>query len=247
MNKTAEPANEQAEASQPERLNIFQRAAGVFASPQQTFADIARRPDWITPLIFVVLATVILTQLSVPAILSDYATSDQLEKMIQRRNLTEEQTDRAMEMARTQMKNFSAVSAGVGVILISLVTAAVLLFMGNIVLGGAAGFKQVFAVYCWGGLVAILGYLLRIPLVLQQVTTKVYFGPAVLFPADAENTPLFKVAIALDVFILWRMALVAVGFAAIYRFSLGKSFATVGGLYVLLIAISVIFSGIFGG
>lgn len=241
MNETIEPANEQGDTRQSEGMNIFQRAAGVFASPQRTFSDIAWRPDWITPLIFVVLATIILTQLSVPAILSDYATSDQLEKMIQRRNMTEEQANRAMEMAKTQMRNFSAVSAGVGVILISLLTAAVLLFMGNIVLGGSANFKQVFAVYCWGGLVAILGYLLRIPIVLEKMTTKVYLGPAILLPADAEKTALFKVAAALDVFVLWRVALVAVGFAAIYRFSLGKSFATVGGLYVLLVAVSAIF------
>jgi hypothetical protein len=75
---------------------------------------------------------------------------------------------------------------------------------------------------------------------------KTYFGPAILFPTEAEESTLFRIAAALDVFSLWRIALLTIGFAAVYKISMGKSATVVGALYVLLVAISVVFAGVFG-
>jgi len=46
-------------APAPETTNPFGRLAGVLFSPDETFASIARRPDWLVPLLlFLVLSAV---------------------------------------------------------------------------------------------------------------------------------------------------------------------------------------------
>lgn len=239
--------NDQPEASASAetcRPNLLQRIFGIFASPKKILEDVACRPDWAAPFIIILLATLILTQLCLPAILADAEKA--IEQAIEKQQLPAEQTERAREIGMAYTKNFSAITAGAYTIVASVIAAAILLFVGNIVLGGKANFRQVFSIYLWTGLVGILAYLIRVPVALQQGTMKVYLGPAVLFPPEAEQSALFRIAAALDVFTIWRVILLAIGFAAIYRLSLSKSITAVGTLYVLLIASSVIFAGAFG-
>jgi len=41
--------------------NPWQRITGVFFSPGETFASIARRPDMTVPLLMIILATILIT------------------------------------------------------------------------------------------------------------------------------------------------------------------------------------------
>jgi hypothetical protein len=102
-----------------------------------------------------------------------------------------------------------------------------------------------FSVFLWTGMVNLIGGIIHIPLVLKQNTMKVPFGPAAFMDPEASETALFRAASFLDVFVLWRVILIAIGFSAIYRFSIGKSMGVILGLYALLIAVSVTFMGLF--
>ena len=229
----------------PAQLNILQRIIGVFGSPQKTFEDIAARPNWVFPLILLVLVALLTTQIMAPAMIADFKSGEQYEKLMQNEQLTPEQIERAAEMQISAMKNFAGIGAAVSTLIICLLAGAVLLFIGNIILGGEAKYVQIFSMYCWGGLIGVLGSILRLPLAVQKMSTKIYFGPAVLFPAGAEESAGFKIAAALDIFLIWRVVLLAVGFAAIYKFTFGKSITALCVLYALLVAISIVFSGVF--
>jgi len=236
------PVAEAASVQKP--MNFMGRITGMFSSPMKTLADIAARPNYIAPLIIILLGVLILTQISLPALLSD--SVEAIEKSLERRNLPPDQMERAREIGLAYARNFSAISAALYTLIASILASAVLLFTGNIVLGGKANFKQLFSIYVWTGLIGVLGYILRTPLALSQGTMKVFFGPAVLLPAGAEQTTLFRLLAALDVFSLWRLALLALGFAAVYKFSKGKGFVALGSLYALLVVLSVALGGIFG-
>src|SRR2546421_10922934 len=45
--------------TQPEKVNSFQRIAGVLFSPSETFASIARRPDFAIPLIIMAIVSAV--------------------------------------------------------------------------------------------------------------------------------------------------------------------------------------------
>lgn len=226
-------------------LTILQRTIGVFTSPRETFADIARRPTWIFPLIFTIIAAMLITQLLVPAILADTKANPKFQELMQREDMTPEQRENLQNIQIKSIQNFSAVGAGVTLAIASAVAAAILLFVGNILFGGTATYRQLFSAYCWSGLIGTLGYLIRLPLSLSKMTMKIYFSPAVFFPENAEHTALFKAAASLDAFMIWRIVLLAIAFAVIYKFSFGKSLTIIGGMFVLQIAATIVFSGMF--
>jgi hypothetical protein len=236
-----QPAETQIETPAP--LNPFQRFIGIFTSPMNTLKDVAARPDWIVPMAILVLTSIILVYLLLPAILAD--ASRGIEKMVDAGKIPMDQAEKMQEASETFTGKIAPLLGGLKVIVFSLVTTALLLFVGNIILSGKATFQQMFSVYLWTGMVDLLGSILRLPLALKQNTMMVFFSPAAFFPEEAQESVLFKVSSFLDVFALWRIALIGLGFAVLYRFSVGKSLGTVFGMYALLIAVSVAFMGLF--
>lgn len=232
-------------AQEPRRSGIFQRFIGIFAAPQATLRDITRHPNWLVPLVFIALAFSLMTQWIVPAIVQD--ARPEIEKRLAQRDIPAEQVEQITEVSLRNIHNYSAVSAGIGTVIVSLIAAAAILFIGNIILGGKSNFLQVFSVYMWTGLVSILGFLLKIPLILNQMTTKIYFSPAAFFPAEAETGTLFRIALIFDLFTIWRIVLIAIGFSLIYQFPLGKSIAVLGGFYLAFAFIRILMAGLFGG
>ncbi len=245
MSESNETSPGMTEEVNQRQMNIIERTIGVFAAPTKTFEDIAAKPNWIFPLLLIIILTMLITQMLVPAILADQQSSPEWAKMMQNPDLTAEQLEAMQEMSTKGVQNFAAIGAGVVSLIAIAIASVVLLFVGNIILGGNAKYLQIFSMFTWGGLVGLSGYILRLPLSLSRETMQVYLGPAVLFGDGSHESVLFKIAAALDIFVLWRVALVAIGFGAIYRLTAGKSFAVIGGLYALMVAASIIFSSVF--
>jgi hypothetical protein len=218
-------------------LNPLQRFIGIFAAPMDTLKNIAARPEWIVPIIILILVSVVGTRVMLPAILAD--SSGQIDKMIESGKLPPEQAEQAIKTSQGFTRNFAPFMAGLSVPIVALLASAVLLFVGNIIMAGKANFQQMFSLYLWTGMVDLVGLILRIPLALQQNTTKIYFSPAAFLGPDTSETVLFKVFAFLDVFVLWRVVLVTLAFTALYRFALSKSLTVILALYVLLIVVSV--------
>ena len=103
------------------------------------------------------------------------------------------------------------------------------------------------AVYAWGFMVSIPEAVIKIPLMLAKNSIHVYTSLAIFFDPSESETVLFKIANAVDVFALWRVALWAIGFGVIYKFSAGKSYGVVGAWYVIWIVVSIALSSIFKG
>jgi hypothetical protein len=230
-------------ASTPKPLSPFQRFMGVFTSPLATLQEIAARPDWMVPLIILAVSALIFTYLMLPAIQSDAAKN--IEKMVDAGKLTAEQGERAQAASQGFTKMFAPLMGALGEAAVGLIAAAILLFVGNIVMSGRAVYQQMFSVFLWTGMVNLIGGVLRIPLALKQNTMMVFFSPAAFMNPEAQETALFRAASFLDIFVVWRMILVAIGFSAIYKFSIGKSLGVILGLFVLLIVVSVTFMGLF--
>ncbi len=245
MDEQLEVSTQNTDATTEQPMGILERTIGVFTAPQKTFEDIAKFPSWVFPFILMVIATMLITQLLVPVILADQQSNERYLEMMQDPNMSPEQLERMQDISEKSVKNFAAIGGGVTVIITSILSSAIILFIGNIILGGEAKFLQIFSMFCWGGLIGTLGYLIRLPLSLSKMTMDIAMGPAIIFPAGSEEQILYKLASAMDIFILWRMAMIAIGFAAIYRISQAKSYATIGGMYALMVLAGIVLSTVF--
>jgi hypothetical protein len=131
----------------------------------------------------------------------------------------------------------------IGVFVIFALVALAYWFIGNVILGGKAKFKQVFSAFAYSYLIlAIVGTIVKVPLMLSNQTIKIHTSLATFMSSDASNTALYRFFDAFDVFTIWMLIVFAIGYAVIYRFSQVKAFMGVFVswlLYVLVFSVAL--------
>ncbi|MFZ5518522.1 MAG: Yip1 family protein [Candidatus Zhuqueibacterota bacterium] len=229
--------NEVSTSTPTRELNFFQRFMGIFFSPRETYESINRKPDWVMPLLVMVLITVAFTMITLPI-----SMPEQMQK--QREKLEEqgqsaEQIDAALAMGEKFGKIIGPIGAAVGTGLILALMSAIFLFIGNFILGGQTTFLKMFSVYLYTSLIGILGMLVKLPLILSKNTTDISFSLAMLMPADASKSFLYYLLKSIEIFSIWHFALLAIAFSVLYKFSMKKSawvMVVLFGIYVLISA-----------
>jgi hypothetical protein len=239
-----EPLSLQAEEESKERkLGFWGRLGNIFASPARTFEAIDQKPTWILPLGLLIVVSVILTQLAFPIIMNA-----QLENLRNNPNLTQEQIElyetQFTENVNTQ-RIFTVAAQVIGTPIVFLIVVGIFYLIGNVLLGGDASYKKLLAAYCWSACILILSSIVMTPLIIAKQSMSVSLSPAMLLSGDALGTRLYTLLSKFDFFTIWFLAVFAVGYGIIYRFSKAKALATVGVTWGIWIAISVVFSGIF--
>ena len=205
-------------------MNFFQRLGSMFFEPGRAFEDLNRRPTWIG--VFVIV--------SILAVASSYLLTSRIgpEAMMRKamamnpmtRSLSEEQIQQAI--ARQQTSSFSKYSsyvfAPIGVLVGTMVIAAAYLLV-FLMMGASPGFKKSLAVTFWGYLPAgLLSSLLGILMIFVKDPDTLELSPPDnltsnlgFLVAKQEHPALHSLLASVDLFSIWTIVLLAIGFAAV--------------------------------
>lgn len=208
--------------------NFFSRLAGIYLSPRETLQEIGRSPGVIVPIIAMIvigfLASFYLSKtLDLPSIVTT-----QLEKSVQQGNMTQEQLDRALPIA-VKVAGIELIVAGS---LASLVVALIIagyakLF--SLFVGAINQFKPLFvaALYVIIAVSVVSSILLIVILQLKGPgsitdTSSVLasnLGAVLESILGVDVLPKFVVSLAkaIDIFNIWMIALLAIGFSAVSK------------------------------
>ena len=229
------PAPTPAPAAEP-KPNSAARIFGVLFSPDETFASIARRPTWAAPLILLVLLSLGFGLIAANRI--DWGAPAR-EAMEQRKDVSPEAADRAAKMAGAIGKIISY-AGPVFLVIIMLIVSGVLLLAFRL-FGGEGNFLQAWSATLYAYVPSCIKSIIIIAVMLIKgataisplaLVTIVRSNPAFLF--DQKTNPMaFALASNLDLFSIWVMILLVIGFAHLARVSKGKSAAIVVSLYVV--------------
>lgn len=199
-------------------LSFWSRWVGVYFSPRAAFADIARKPDFILPLVISVISALALTE----TLLAKVGMARLIRMSIEQsgRNMTAEQIDQAVRSGETIGTVMAHVGAVLGGPIFLLIIAALALAIVNAIFGGQINFKTAFAVACYVNLIGVLGVLMGLPLILFGGLE--HFNPQNPIPSNIgfflnpleTSKPLMAVAGSLDIFSFWMIALLGVGYSA---------------------------------
>ncbi len=197
----------------------FRRVVGAIFSPRATFESIARKPTWLVPVLLL-----IALQLCLVASFTYRVGWRQTEEKAQAstssfRQLTPQQQEQRLEIAIRWAPVAGALGAIIGVPLILVIVAAVSLGVFNVIFGTSIKFSQSFAINAYGGMPGGLRFLLALLIVWVRppqgvdIQHLVMSNVAAFMPAGA---PLWQTTLGsfLDVFALWGIVLMAVGYAA---------------------------------
>lgn len=226
-------------APAPKR-NSFQRIIGVLFTPNDTFASIAREPDWVVPLVLILLVS--LAAGIVFAQRVDFGAPVR-EAMEQNKNISPEQAERTVRIASAAAKVFAYCSPLISLIFL-LIIAGVLLLAFR-VMGGEGDFRQAFSVTSYSWMPGLVKSIILTAIIAARgasamdIPTLLRSNLAFLVPMK-ENPLLFALLSKLDVFTIWLLALLVIGFAFVSRFSKAKSAAVVIGLWIVATLLSLI-------
>jgi hypothetical protein len=242
---------------QQARIGFLGRVTGVFFSPGATFKDIVQKPSWIAPMLLMMVIWMGLCAVLVQrADWLDY-TKQQIEKnkfaAQQIDRLSDDQKDAAYEAGVTRSKISQYVRGVIGWPLLILIAAGINFGTFKLIGGIRTNFKTAFAITTFAHLPVSLRELLAIPVTFlkdpQSIDPQNFLAsnPAAFLPDSAPAWQLLALG-SLDIFAIWAVILMAIGFSAAdpKKVPLGKalgiSFGTTYSLILLFTMIAWIFS-----
>jgi hypothetical protein len=227
------PAPVPGAAPQPQAsISPIGRIFGVLFSPKATFEDIARKPSWVLPVVLSTLLAIIATvALNQRVDWRDFI-SQQIEKSPRASSLPAEQKQQQIEVGAKISANLVYAVGVVSSILFALIVGLVMMVAYNLLAGAGASFSQSFAIAAhvlMTGLVSTPVFLLVMflkPKGTVDPENPLATNLAVLLPEDSAKW-LMALCKSIDIFTLWTLILIAIGFAAVNPKKLrgGKAYA----------------------
>jgi hypothetical protein len=222
--------------------NPFQRIIGVIFSPDATFASIARRPDWVVPLVLLLLVSLAAGFIMAPHI--DFGAAAR-ESMEQNKNATPEQIEKAVRISGSIGKVLTYISPVLSLIGLLVISGVVLLAFR--IFGGEGDFKGAFSVTCYASIPTIIKSVVTLIIVMakggmipaQALATLVRSNLG--FLVDYKTNPMaFALLSSFDIFSVWFLALMIIGFSYVARVSKVKAAVTIISLWILVLLLKLI-------
>jgi hypothetical protein len=222
------------------------RLIGAVVSPQATFESIARRPGWLLP---VLLLVVVNAAVAFSSIRRGYVSA-YLEKQAESSPLTAGLTPQQRQLILATQLRVAPVStyafAIVGTPVGLLIVAAVFLGVFRIGFGAEIKFAQSFSITAYAAVPSILRGLVALAFLWARPPTGANPGTASMSSLAAylpAGAPLWLVSLGvkLDIFALWTLVLLAVGYAAASakKAPFGSALGVVLGIWVLYLLVTV--------
>jgi hypothetical protein len=220
-------------------LTFFQRMAGVFFSPSKTFEQLDRKPDWLAPMILTVSATFVFVYLTLPITLPEQMAKQ--EQKLEAQGMNSDQIEKAMAFGEKIGWVSGLVGGVLGPVIHLLVITLFYWFVGNVMLHGQTTYLKMFSVCAYTGLINLLAMAIKLPLILVKQTADVELALGNFLPEDMAESLWANILQVLDLFVIWRFAVLAIGFSVLYKFTLEKAAWTMLVVFTLYAALALAF------
>jgi hypothetical protein len=226
--------------------SAISRMVGVIVSPKKTFADIARRPTWLAP--FLILCVLSVAAGALVGQKTDWRSffEHQNSKNANFDRMPQDQKDRIQE---GQMKYAPKLAFAIGLLgTIFIIFLLTLLYWGafNLFTGAGLGFKTAFSIVTHACVVLIISSVLAIVILLIKAQgdvdpEHVLASSVSAFLPDTAPRWLEQLGQSLELFWIWMLALIAIGFSAANpkKVKPAGAFLTVFGIWAVWVVAKV--------
>lgn len=205
--------------AEPPPRSFLERLTGIFVSPGEVLADVARKPDFLTPLIICVLAAIAVSETIMAKIGMERIVRLSLEQSGRASRMSPEQLEQTVRQGAAVGGVLGHIAGVVGVPIFLLIIAGLGLLILNLVFSEPVKFKTAFSLVSYSYLVSLLGSLMAMVLILfgdpdrfnaeNPIPATVGFF---LIPGKVSR-PLYTLASSFSLFTIWFLILVAMGLA----------------------------------
>ena len=231
---------------------FFQNLIDVYFAPREAFARIVRKPSFVLPLAAYIVLVLGFTGIWMSKMDPAEFMKVQIEESGQADRIPAEQREAIIEQSAGRMRTFGWIGPVVFTPLMVLVIAAVLMFIFRFFYSSEATFKQAMAIVSW---VFFAVGLVTTPLLLLVLQLKgdwnvnpqdvVQANLGLLLDKSEAAKPLWALFTSIDVFNLWLVFLLAVGFGVASRKTTGSALWGVAIPWILIVLVKVGWAAIF--
>ena len=240
--------------------NFFSRLIGVWFSPGETFQNIGRAPGVIAPIIASIVLGLLIGVVMNQRLDIQSMMSKRFEQLVADGKMTQEQADQQLKVAGPIAKGQMMVFAAIGNLLAALIVAGIFKLV-SLMMGADNQFKPLFAVTLYTFLaVGIVSSILFTVLLYLKDPGELSFenlgnvissnlGSLLAMILGEKALPKFVMSLAqrVDIFSIWIITLLSIGYAAVSRKMKTATAATwLIALYVVYALIVATSSAIFG-
>jgi hypothetical protein len=233
-------------------LSAMGRIFGVFFSPKSTFEDIARKPSWLLPIILLTILSIGVSVAINQRVDWREFMAQQIEKSPAAGSLSAEQKEARIEGGAKITPIFTYCIGAFGPIVFTLLVGLVMWGAYSLVAGISTNFTTAMGITAHAFLTGLISSPLFILILYLKAPGTVDMENPVatnlgaILPEDAAKW-LLALCKSLDVFTIWTLILLAIGFAAVSPKKLkgGKSYTIAFGVWAVMVLCRVGFAFIF--
>jgi hypothetical protein len=204
-------------------MSPINRLVGVFMSPGETFADIARKPDILFPLIVAMVGSAAVVETLLWKIGAAQLVRNSLVTSGRAASMSADQLEQVVHNAAPFTAIVMHASAVLGAPIFLLIMAGIGLLFLNPILGAQAGFKGVFSATCYASLVRLVGVVMAIPLIFMgdaehiNPENPIPTNPGFFLDPSTTSKGVYSLATSMDVLTLWFLIVLAIGLSRLTR------------------------------
>jgi hypothetical protein len=232
----------------PPTATALDRIVGIFTSPRETMRSIAKAPDWLIPLIVMLVLSAVAAFAMAPQVDTEAEVRAAIEKRFEGQEMSEQQRARIDDQIEGGAK-FTKIMFQWGWFTLPLwilITAGILQVIFSL-FGGKSRFAQAFSIttYAWlplaaRGLIASAVVAMREDLTAPSALAAAsYTNPAFLVDID-KSRALFMFLSALDIFGIWSLVLLIFGFSFASGLSQRTTAIIMGSLWLIIVLLRVV-------
>jgi hypothetical protein len=234
------------------QISTVGRLTGALFSPKATFADIARKPGWIAPVILICLLSMAITAIFGQRVGWRGFMEKQLASNKRIEQLPPEQKERVIEQQVKYAPIIGYVAIPIFIFGAALIVAGVLLGAFNGLAGADLNYKTSLGIVTYAWMPGVIQQLLGILILFVKSPEMIDLEHLVASNFGAllsDDSPkwLMTLCTSMDIFTFWTIFLTALGFSVARpkKISMGRALGTIIGLWILWIAAKVGWAAIF--
>jgi len=242
------PLQPQPERPQLSEMSEAARLAGVFFSPGQAFADIARRPRWWIPVILIAILGTVYLNAFTQRVGWESVIRPAIERLPNAQTMTVQQREQAIATASRLYQYLGYGGSAVGTLFYVFIVAVLLLFLFDTMMSAGIGVKRMMGIVAYGFLPLVVQTALSMVVLFLKDPEEFNLQNPLMFNVGAYLSPdspavLRALGSSIDMFSLWIIVLLAIGVSAAGRkISFGKAFTAIALSWSLFVCAKIAFA-----
>ena len=240
------------EAPAPEPMSGWARIVGVFFSPGATFADIARKPTWVLPVVLMTIFSIGVSITINQRVNWREYMAQKIEQSPRAANMTAEQKDAQIEGGAKITPIITYCFGAIGPIIFILFFTLITWGAFNLIGGANATFGQSLAINGHTAVIELIRSVLFVAVLFLKppgtvdLENPVAVNLAAFLPDDSAKW-LIAFGKSVDILTIWGLLLLAIGFTAVSPRKLkgGKAYTVAFMIWGLFLVLRVGFAFIF--